>query len=378
MRRRMKKKIAALLCAAALAFSMPTAAFAVDLTSEGSGVFSGTVKGANGTANVTLTLSEKGAEQCTGLTVDDIAPNTGLFNIKGYHVVASQGFKLTPKMEDPNFGLTNESLVVSFEFSSKLVSQLPASISEKDLAVGAWFDHEPGVESFEPAIASTSIDVKVSRPFGILSIAFFAKDSDKPSTSSGVGESDDDPFIDGMPRWSVSGNYGITAWGDLGGVNLPKGADVDIDAKELYSGAAYNALRAAIGNGQLLGVFDVDLSVNGANVHDGFGELHLGFTVGYGYENQTVTVWHCHNDGSLTSESVVVKDAKANIVVSDLSEFAIELGAASNTSSDGSVDSSTTSPKTSQSISSAAPVASLVVTLVLGGITLFVRRKTVR
>ncbi|WP_140396460.1 LPXTG cell wall anchor domain-containing protein [Gordonibacter sp. An230] len=126
---------------------------------------------------------------------------------------------------------------------------------------------------------------------------------------------------------AVSGGTGITASGALSGANIPEGAQVALSAAELSAGDAdYDRLVAAMGAGELAGVYEVSMFVNGSEVHDGFGELTLTMPVDEAYNGHWVTVWHLHADGSITSERVVAENGGVTFTVSDLSTFALEIG----------------------------------------------------
>lgn len=126
-------------------------------------------------------------------------------------------------------------------------------------------------------------------------------------------------------QYAVTGNAGVTAQGALAGPNIPDGAIIVVEANTLASGADYDALVRALSSGAPDGVFEVALLVNGKPVHDGFGELSLSFPVANA-EGRWVTVYHRHQDGSITSQRVVAENGFATVAVTDLSAFALEIG----------------------------------------------------
>ena len=137
----------------------------------------------------------------------------------------------------------------------------------------------------------------------------------------------------------VSGSTGIVANGTMQGENVPTGASIWLSASNAASNDANNALVAQMGEGVYGGVFEVNLMINGKQVHDGFGSLTLSFPVDAKYNDHWVTVWHRHNDGSITSEKVIAKNSLATITVTDLSTFALEIGelAGGASDSDGAI-----------------------------------------
>lgn len=124
----------------------------------------------------------------------------------------------------------------------------------------------------------------------------------------------------------VAGDAGVKVSGTLNGINVPMGADASVNAIQLTSGTSYEELASRVGNGVLAGVFEVNLIVNGKQVHDGFGSLSVTFPVDAKYNGHWVTVWHRHNDGSITSERVVAENGAVTVTVADLSSFALEIG----------------------------------------------------
>lgn len=124
----------------------------------------------------------------------------------------------------------------------------------------------------------------------------------------------------------VSGTSGVTATGILSGANVPEDATVEVSADVVTSGAVFDELDAVLGDGALAGIFEVKLTVNGQQVHDGFGSLTVAFPVDVKYNGHWVTVWHRHNDGSITSERVIAANGAVAMTVTDLSTFALEVG----------------------------------------------------
>ena len=126
---------------------------------------------------------------------------------------------------------------------------------------------------------------------------------------------------------AVSGGTGITASGSLSGASIPEGAKVELSAAALSKGDAdHDRLVRAAGSGRLAGVYSVSMLVNGSEVHDGFGSLTLTMPVDPMYNGRWVTVWHLHNDGTITSERVVAEGGAVTFAVTDLSSFALEIG----------------------------------------------------
>lgn len=126
----------------------------------------------------------------------------------------------------------------------------------------------------------------------------------------------------------------------LGGKNVPEDAEAVIEAKKINSGNSYTVLKQAVKN-DLIGVYSVNLGVDGKDVHDDFGTIDLTFPVPAGYTNTTVRVNHLHEAtseqfkaGEITTEIVPVVNGEATVTVSDLSTFALEsstTSAANNT-----------------------------------------------
>lgn len=121
----------------------------------------------------------------------------------------------------------------------------------------------------------------------------------------------------------------------LGGKNVPNGAEAVIEAKKVSDGNSYVALKQAATN-DIIGVYSVNLGVDGKDVHDDFGTIDLTFPVPAEYTNATVRVNHLHEAtseqfkaGEITTEIVPVVNGEATVTVSDLSTFALEANATS-------------------------------------------------
>lgn len=123
----------------------------------------------------------------------------------------------------------------------------------------------------------------------------------------------------------VSGSTGITVNGTLSGPNVPEGSTIQLDAAAVSSGDAYDELAARVSSA-LAGVFEVNLTVDGKPVHEGFGTIEVTFPVDEKYNGHWITVWHRHTDGTITSDKVVAKDGKVTVAITDLSTFALEVG----------------------------------------------------
>ena len=120
---------------------------------------------------------------------------------------------------------------------------------------------------------------------------------------------------------------GLTARVLFDGENVPEGSKTELVSGVVTQGEAFDALKAKFTKDPL-GVFEVKLLVDGAEVHEKFGTIELTFPVDAKYNGGTAVVWHRHQDGTVTSEEVEVVDGKAVITVSDLSVFAVEAEAA--------------------------------------------------
>lgn len=187
----------------------------------------------------------------------------------------------------------------------------------------------------------------------------------------------------------VEGDTGATASGSLYGPNVPDGASPEIGVTPLTPGnPAYEALLGAMGTGDFAGAYDVVLTIDGEEVHDGFGAIHLTFPVDSRYDGRWATVWHRHLDGSITSQRVQVVDGTVGIDVTDLSSFAVEIGdeavnptpvPVAGTPLPGSTDtlaaSGSAMPATGDGVPAAVPVALVGASLfALGALALSRRR----
>lgn len=115
-----------------------------------------------------------------------------------------------------------------------------------------------------------------------------------------------------------SGNTGITAEGSL---VVPDGSETILEVVPVTEGEAYDALIAKLGDDTLAGMFEAKLLVDGQEVHDGFGSITLTFPLDAKWNGHYVTVYHRHDDGTITSERVVAADGKVSVTVTDLSTF---------------------------------------------------------
>lgn len=135
---------------------------------------------------------------------------------------------------------------------------------------------------------------------------------------------------------------GVTAdMGNLAIDGLSDDSEVKLVADALEAGDVYNELKGKATK-DLLGMWNVTLTVDGAEKHDGFGSITLSFPVDSAYEGQDATVWHRHNDGSITSETVKVSGSKVTVTVTDLSDFAVEASKAASTGTSTNAGTSTT------------------------------------
>lgn len=115
-----------------------------------------------------------------------------------------------------------------------------------------------------------------------------------------------------------SGNTGITAEGSL---VVSDGSKTILEVAPVTEGEVYDALIAKLGNDTLAGMFEAKLLVDGQEVHDGFGSITLTFPLDAKWNGHYVTVYHRHDDGTITSERVVAADGKVRVTVTDLSTF---------------------------------------------------------
>lgn len=138
-------------------------------------------------------------------------------------------------------------------------------------------------------------------------------------------------------------NTGISASGSL---LVPQDANVYLRVERLLSGTAFDALSASMNTGINEGVYRITLVVNDNEVHYDFGSVALHFPVKLQYNNHYVLMHHRHQDDSITREISIVEDQKASFIISDFSEFGIEIGA--KVSPDDDSESSRTSQKTNE------------------------------
>ena len=150
------------------------------------------------------------------------------------------------------------------------------------------------------------------------------------------------------PENIKANNTGMKFSTMLGGKNVPDGAEAALEAKTVNSGSSYAALKQAATN-DVIGVYSVNLGVDGKDVHDDFGTIDLTFPLPAEYTNATVRINHLHETageqfsaGEITSEIVPVVNGEATITVSDLSTFALESNTTSIADNTGSAINDTT------------------------------------
>ena len=117
----------------------------------------------------------------------------------------------------------------------------------------------------------------------------------------------------------------VTAEGILAGANIPPGADLKVMQTPGSLSLDFITAIDPASLGILADFYscDVDLFVNGKQVHDGFGSLVLSFSKPGGFaDGVTVRVWHQHADGTITYQDVIAANGSATITVTDLSTFA--------------------------------------------------------
>ena len=170
--------------------------------------------------------------------------------------------------------------------------------------------------------------------------------SENPEAYQDLESNSDDPEVPGNSdaedgSFIVSPNgTGIAVKGDIGGSNVPEGSNVAVYVDPVVDGAAHDRLIAVVNDGDLAGIFEINLYVDGVLIHDGFGELEISFPV-ENADGHWVTVYHLHEDGAITSERVVARNGKVTIKVTDLSTFALEVGEAYAEASSTQVEGST-------------------------------------
>ena len=127
-----------------------------------------------------------------------------------------------------------------------------------------------------------------------------------------------------VPVADASGT-GVTAEGSL---VVPDGSEVVLDVDPITQGETYDALMANLGSDTLAGVYEVTLLVDGEEIHEGFGSITLTFPIDPQWNNHYVTVYHRHDDGTITSERVTASEGKVVVTVTDLSTFMLAVGEA--------------------------------------------------
>lgn len=138
-------------------------------------------------------------------------------------------------------------------------------------------------------------------------------------------DSDDADDSEGDDFVVRSNGTGVSVEGVPAGPNIPEGSSAVLRVNSVTAGDVYERLVAAMGDGRFAGVFEINLHVDGVRIHDGFGSLKVSFPV-EGADGHWVTVYHLHEDGSITSERAVAVNGKVTIAVTDLSTFALEVG----------------------------------------------------
>lgn len=131
----------------------------------------------------------------------------------------------------------------------------------------------------------------------------------------------------------VSGNVaGMEVSGSLWGAGIAEAYNpavqnhtTEVRATHVASGDAYNAIMARKGAGEMAGVFKLELLVDGTNVYDRFGSLTVKLPVGVAYNGRQATVWHVHEDGTVTSEAATVADGFVTVTLTDLSTLGVEI-----------------------------------------------------
>jgi hypothetical protein len=139
-----------------------------------------------------------------------------------------------------------------------------------------------------------------------------------------VTEADDDPDDPGVTPTVQANGTGVKVSGTLKGTNIPEGAEAVVTITAVTSGDAYDKHIAAKGDGDILVVYEIALTVNGEEVHDNFGTLTIELPVGDGYEADTILVRHLHESGDFTEHNLNVVEGIARLEVSDLSSFGLE------------------------------------------------------
>ncbi|MDR3136561.1 MAG: Ig-like domain-containing protein [Coriobacteriales bacterium] len=158
----------------------------------------------------------------------------------------------------------------------------------------------------------------------------------------------DEPSVELADEMVKAGTTGVKVAGTLKGKNIPEGAQPEVSVRAVAAGHdAYATHLDAKGEGDLFAIHEVVLTINGSEIHDGFGTLTLTFPVDADYGADTVLVRHLHHDGTFTEESARVANGAASIEVTDLSSFALESqDTAKLTSTNTTATKSTTPAKT--------------------------------
>jgi hypothetical protein len=162
--------------------------------------------------------------------------------------------------------------------------------------------------------SSRAVEVTVSAATG------GTDDPDDPDNS----DDPDDPVDPVVTPIVQAGDTGVKISGTLKGANIPANATAVVSIKAVTSGDAYDKHLAAKGDGDILVIYEIVLTVNGEEVHGGFGNLTLTFPVGADYEADTVLVRHLHQSGAFTEHSIKVVNGMVSLEVSDLSTFGVE------------------------------------------------------
>jgi hypothetical protein len=141
-----------------------------------------------------------------------------------------------------------------------------------------------------------------------------------------VTEADDDPDPDdpGVTPVVKANGTGVKVSGTLKGTNIPEGAEAVVTITAVTTGDAFDKHIAAKGDGDILVVYEISLTVNGEEVHDNFGTLTIELPVGDGYEADTVLVRHLHESGEFTEHELSIVNGIARLEVTDLSSFGLE------------------------------------------------------
>lgn len=114
-------------------------------------------------------------------------------------------------------------------------------------------------------------------------------------------------------------------------LELPGGQDafVEISVDTVSEGGVFDALVSKIGSGWPAGTFDVRLSVDGEEMHEGFGALSFAFPAGVESSGKQAIVYHCHKndrDNISAHEAYVAEDGRVTLRgITDLSTFAVAL-----------------------------------------------------